>query len=727
MPQPNLNQTGLEFPVEDFVEQEAAPVEQDAMPNQEVSVLTATDVPVWASEQPVSDIIDEQAQADADLIPQIEKEVLRAEAIVLLTNVADKQSADVIADLTTKVLEGYKIDLASRKDWEDLNEQIIDLAKLLVKKKTYNGEVVANVKYPLITNACIQFASRAYPEIIKGNNVVKGKVVGADPEGTKFEQAQRVSEFMSFQLLNEMEDWEEGVDQMLFTLPAIGCAFKKTYFDSIDRRNVSALVFADDLVVNYFAESLERAPRATHKVYLYHNEIVERITAGVFSQFDVAELGQATSDKTEADDETPHLFLEQHRWYDLDGDGYQEPYIVTVHEESQKLVRIAPRFASDGIIRETGADGLAKAEGKIIKIKPEQYFTRYIFMPSLDGGFYGMGFGSLLMSTNSAINTVINQLLDAGTLSNRQSGFLGRGLKLGRGKSVKVKSGEWKPVDATGDDLRKNVFPMPVREPSQVLFQLLGLMIESGKELAGMTEILAGNSPGANVPAESVLALIEQGLQVYSAVHKRIHRSQYKEFIKLRRLNALYLDQMTYSTVLDEQAIVQEDFFNEDFDVVPVSDPNNTTMMQRMLKAKAMLELRGQGLDDIEILKRYLTAMDIEDVDGLFPQEQAEDPTEQLTMQKLEAELAELNEKIEKLKSETVLNYAKAESERYVPGKTVAGIENDDKKLELEGASMLNQIQLGRSQQSIGKAPDGVSDYTAKREYGLESNNKEEQ
>ena len=577
----------------------------------------------------------------------------------------------------------------------------------------------------MITNACIQFASRAYPEIIKGNNVVKGKVIGIDTDGKKFEQAQRIGEFMSFQLLNEMEDWEEGVDQMLFTLPAIGCAFKKTYFDSIDRRNVSSLVFADDLVVNYFAESLERAPRATHKVYLYHNEVVERITAGVFIQFDVAELGQATSNKTsDVDDETPHLFLEQHRWYDLDGDGYQEPYIVTVHEESQKLVRIAPRFASDGIIRETGEDGLVKAEGKIIKIKPEQYFTRYIFMPSLDGGFYGMGFGSLLMSTNSAINTVINQLLDAGTLSNRQSGFLGRGLKLGRGKSIKVKSGEWKPVDATGDDLRKNVFPMPVREPSQVLFQLLGLMIESGKELAGMTEILAGNSPGANVPAESVLALIEQGLQVYSAIHKRVYRAQSKEFIKLRRLNALYLDQMTYSTVLDEQAIVQEDFFNEDFDVVPVSDPNNTTMMQRMLKAKAMLELRGQGLDDMEILKRYLKAMDIEDVDGLFPQDQVEDPTEQLTMQKLQAELAELNEKIEKLKSETALNYAKVESERYVPDKTVASIENDDKKIKLEGANVLNQIQLGRSQQSIGKAPDGVTDYTAKREYGLESNNK---
>lgn len=721
MAPPNI-QTGFEFPVEELVPQEAA-----QLPLEDPMTVNAADAPVWAQEQPVDEIIQEtEDDQDEGLAPQIQKEIMRAEAVVLLTNLADKQSPETIADLTTKVLEGYKIDLASRKEWEELNKQIIDLAKLLVKKKTYNGEIVANVKYPLITNACIQFAARAYPEIIKGNDVVKGKVVGADPERKKFEQAQRISEFMSYQLLNDMEDWEEGVDQMLFTLPAIGCVFKKSYFDSIKRTNISETVFADDFVVNYFTESLERAPRGTHKIYLYHNEIVERINSGVFSKFDIDELGQATSDKTaDVDDDTPHLFLEQHRWYDLDGDGYQEPYIVTVHEQTQKLVRIAPRFASDGIIRETDDNGVPNPEGKIIKIIPEQYFTRYIFMPSLDGGFYGMGFGSLLMSNNSAINTIINQLLDAGSLSNRQSGFLGRGLKLGRGKTIKLKSGEWKPVESTGDDLRKNVFPMPIREPSSTLFQLLGLLIDSGKELAGMTEILAGNSPGANVPAESVLALIEQGLQVYSAIHKRIHRAQYKEFTKIRRLNALYLDQMTYSAVLDEQAIVQQDFFNEDFDVVPVSDPNNTTMMQRMLKAKAMLELRGQGLDDQEIMRRYLNAMDIDDVDALIPDTQTdgEDQAKQLSMETMQAELAELNAKIEKLASETALNYAKIESEYGGQEKMAAGIENDAKKTQLEGASVLNQIQLGRSQQSIGKAPEGVTEYTAKREYGLETNN----
>jgi chaperonin GroES len=734
---------GFEFPVEELVNpgNPATPMANAIIAGQAAKLPTRTNatlntgtslpddeqaslvgqVPFWATEEPIEDII-APVQADPLTTALVEKEALRAEAVVLITNLADKQSKEVLADITTKVLEGYKLDLASRTEWEALNVQIIDLAKLLVKKKVYAGEVVANVKYPLIINACIQFAARAYPELIKGNEVVKGKVVGTDPDNTKFDKAQRISSFMSFQLLSLMEDWEEGVDQLLFTLPAIGCVFKKSYFDSIERKSVSQIVFADDLVVNYFAESLERAPRVTHRIYLYHNEIVERINSGIFTKFDVAELGQATSDKTaDVDEDTPHLFLEQHRWYDLDGDGYQEPYVVTVHEQSQKLVRISPRFATDGIIRKSDEAGVVDPNGPIVKIIPEQYFTRFIFMPAIDGGFYGMGFGSLLMSSNSAINTVINQLLDAGTLSNRQSGFLGRGLKLGRGKSIQVKSGEWKPVDATGDDLRKNIFPMPVREPSNVLFQLLGLLIESGKELAGMTEILAGNSPGANVPAESVLALIEQGLQVYSAIHKRLYRSQYKEFIKLRRLNALYLDQMTYNAVLDDQqAIVQADFSSADFDVVPVSDPNSTTMMQRLLKAKAMLELRGQGLNDQEILRQYLLALDIEDVEKFMPQDDSPDPAEQLAMQKLQAEIAELSAKVAKLNAETQQIIATIPGKQLEQDKLISDMDNNMIDLALKDKQISGQLELGRSQQSLGKAPGGLKESTIKREYNGE-------
>lgn len=682
---------------------------------------------IWSTETPVEDIINPASDPYVEDNQAIEREVLSAEAMIMITNLADKQTPEILSDITTRVLEGYKLDLASRLEWEELNKQIIDLVKLLTKKKVYAGDVVANVKYPIITNACMQFHARAYPEIVKGNNVVRSRIVGADPDGTKAARAKRLTEFMSYQVLNDMEDWEDGVDQLLFTLPAIGCAFKKTYYNPVEKRNESQMVFADDFVVNYYADTIERAPRGTHRIYLYQNEIIERINSGIFTKFDVAELGEATSDEAaETDEDTPHLFLEQHCWYDLDNDGYKEPYVVTVHYESQKLVRIVPRFASDGIIRND--------KNAIVKIIPEQYFTRYLFMPSIDGGFYGMGFGSLLMSSNESINTIINQLLDAGTLSNRQSGFLGRGLRLGKGKTMKVRAGDWKSVEATGDDLRKNVFPIPVREPSAVLFQLLGLLITACKELSGMTEILSGQSPGANVPAESVLALIEQGLQVYTAIHKRIHRAQYKEFKKLRRLNALYIDQMTYSNVLDDpEANIQADFATKDFDIIPVSDPNSTTMMQRLLKAKAMLELRGQGLNDQEIIRRYLEAMEVKDIDELFPQEEQEDPMEQLTVQKLQGEVQELQVKMQKLMAETQLILAKVDSERAGQAKTTAGIANDSKKLDLAGLSTVNQIQRDREKANMdrinmdranqaGGMPTGLG-----REYGLKTNNQEEE
>jgi chaperonin GroES len=240
-----------------------------------------------------------------------------------------------------------------------------------------------------------------------------------------------------------------------------------------------------------------------------------------------------------------------------------------------------------------------------------------------------------------------------------------------------------------------------------------------------MTDILAGNSPGANVPAESVLALIEQGLQVYSAVHKRIHRAQYKEFKKIKRLNALYLDQMTYGLVLDDQqAIVQADFSSSDFDIEPVSDPNATTMVQRLLKAKALLDLRGQGLDDKEILRRYLIALDIEDIDAFFPEEsEGGKPEEQMAMQKMQLDLEELSAKIEKLKAETEKIRAEIPGAEVKQAKDAAGIAYDQRKLDIEEASVANQIELGRSQMSIGKAPGGITESTAKREYGLETNN----
>jgi len=321
---------------------------------------------------------------------------------------------------------------------------------------------------------------------------------------------------MSYQLLEQMEEWEEETDKLLVALPVAGCMFRKTYYCPVKKRNVSEVKFPTDIVVDYYAKSIESANRVSDTYDLYPNDIEERIRSGIFSDFEYAEKSERSGEKTDgagttetppaSDVDAPHEFIEQHRWWDLDDDGYQEPYIVTVHRATQEVVRIVARYAAEGIE--------VNEKGRISSIKPIHYITKYGFIPAMDGGFYDIGFGQLLLPANKTINTVINQLLDAGTMSNVQGGFLGKGITLGRGKSagpLTFELGEWKQVNIPGDDLRKGIVPLPMKEPSMVLFQLLGLMIESGEKLSSVSDAMTGVSPGSNVPATSTLALIEQG------------------------------------------------------------------------------------------------------------------------------------------------------------------------------------------------------------------------
>ena len=721
----------------DDTPQQIPPDEYPADPEQEQATLAA----------------EAEAEAEAEQAMAAEEEAIvlsiidQLEARHAMVNIAEDLDQDVIDTLGAKVIEDYETDVDSRAAWEHTLNDVMSVAKLEVQKKTYAGEPVANVKYPIITNAAIQFAARAYPEIIKNNEVVKPKVVGKDPGEIKMARAKRVCEHMSYQLLNEMDDWEDGVDQLLFTLPVTGCAFKKTYYSQVSQRNVSEMIFPDDLVVHYYAQSLEKAARVTHIIELTRNEVVERIRTGVYLDFDVEELGLPDKeDRDDIDEDTPHRFLEQHRWYDLDGDGYQEPYIVTVHYATQKLVRISARYELSGVEQ--------NEKGEIIRIDPVHYFTRFLFMPAPDGGFYGMGLGGLLFSINSAANTALNQLLDAGTLANRQSGFLGRGIQLGRGQSMKFRSGEWKPVQATGDDLRKNIVPLPVREPSSVLFQLLGMLIDAGKELSGITDVLSGQSPGSNVPAETTLALIEQGLQVYSAIHKRIHRSLYREFQKVRRLNRLYLSNDDYNAVLDEPADVWADYNADDHDIIPVSDPNSTTNMQRIIKARALLEMRGQGLNDAEIDKRYLQALGVEDIDVLLPDPDQPAPPDPILELEIQAKQAEIQTEIaeqEKIAAESRLISEKIQTERGLQQVKMMGTDFDREKLQIEKAQTISTIKANESRNKIEaakfikeikgnkqKAPVKTQDSEfqgktaetstqgAYREKGMESNNEDE-
>lgn len=533
-----------------------------------------------------------------------------------VTNIAERLDKDLLGKISQAVDTGYDIDKSSREEWEKNNEEAMKMAEQIGGVKNYPIENAANVKYPLIKTSAIQFAARAYPNFVKAPDVVKSLVIGKDPNGIKAGKAQRISEHMSWQLLNEMEEWEEQTDRLLTCLPIIGCEFKKTYFSSNLRRNVSEFKKAQDIVINYWAKSMETAARITDILTFYPNEIEERIRGKVFRNFD---YGTPTSTKNEdqeyvsSDPDKEHLFYEQHTWYDLDDDGYKEPYIITLHKDTKEIVRIVARFPSTGIRYGNSVGGYAGTTRKIVKINPHHYFTKFSFMPSVSGSIYDDGFGRLLSPINSTVNTLINQILDSGRMYNLNGGFLGKGIQLGRGRGggkIEFKSGEWKPVGFTGDDLRKNIYPLPAKEPSLVLFQMLSFMVQAGERLSSVTEILTGDQSNEAERPTTTLARIEQGLKVFSAIHKRLYGSFKREYKKLFYLNSIYLKPMNYFMVLDTpQSIPKEDYDPESFDVIPVADPNETTNTQKLIKGQIWMSMKGQGFNDAEINKRFAESM----------------------------------------------------------------------------------------------------------------------
>ena len=451
-------------------------------------------------------------------------------------NLAENMSEDELKKIGREALEGYELDCDSRKEWAKQAEEWTKLAKLTVEHKTFPWPKASNVKYPLLATAAMQFAARAYPSLIPSDGrVVKARVIGKDPDGQKTRIAEAVSIYMSYQLLQEMHGWEEDMDKLLIMLPIIGTMFKKTYWDPIREKNCSKIIKPQDLVVNYWAKSLEEAERISEVMEINPRGVKERQMAGLW--LDDVELPdpQASSLEledqnapTQSDDTTPYLFIEQHTYLDIDEDGYKEPYVVTFHKDTATVVRITARY-DDKTIKYND-------EGELVRIAPVQYYTKYGFLPNPDGSFYDIGFGVLLGPINQSVDTLINQLVDAGTLSNLQSGFIGKGLRLRAGATA-LNPGEWRVVNSTGDDLKKQIAPLPTNQPSGVLLELMQLLITSGKELASVAEIFVGKMPGQNTPATTTMASIEQGMKVFTAVYKRIYRALGEEFKKIFKLN----------------------------------------------------------------------------------------------------------------------------------------------------------------------------------------------
>lgn len=654
--------------------------------------------------------------------------ILNKEAI-MSPNLVDRFEEDDLCKIGEFVWDSYKADCQSREPWLRRTSAAMDLAMQVQKDKTFPWPGCSNIAFPLVTIAALQFHSRSYPAIISGPDVVQCRTIGPDPDGQKAERAQRVSCHMSWQVLEQDQCWEEQVDRALLNVPIVGTAWKKSYYHAGKGHNVSELVLSRDLVLNYWAKSVEDCPVKTHIIPMTKNTLHSRILEGVFKDVRECEWykGDApqppvTHNSQESDNRdgvnppqpdgrTPFICLEQHCVLDLDGDGYAEPYIVTLEESTHTVLRIVCRFDREEDIERT-------KQGEIIRIHAVEYFTKIPFIPSPDGGIYDIGFGVLLGPLNESVNGAINQLFDAGTMANTAGGFLGRGAKI-RGGVYNFSPFQWNRVDSTGDDLRKSIFPMPVREPSNVMFQLLSLLINYTEKVSGAVDITTGGNPGQNTPAQTSQTMVEQGQKVYAAIFKRIWRSMKEEFKKLYQLNGLHLPEGKIEFAGSDKYVTRADYLGDPSSVIPVADPNIMSDQQRFLQASALINIaRNNPLYNQDAANiKFLKALKITDIEQVYigtakaPQPKP-DVKVQVEQMKMQVQLKNLEWKklqwISSLLEQRNLNQAKIislEGQAALYMAQAESVENSSKidafRTMIEHFRMMNEMitsQIGESQ-----------------------------
>ena len=622
------------------------------------------------------------------------------------------------------VVRWTTIDDASRADWLERSQRAMDLALQVVEPKTFPWEGAAAIKYPLITVAALQFHARAYPAVVQGNKVVKGQVTGRDPQGQKAAQAERISQFMNYQLLEEMEEWDEQTDRLLLALPVEGCEFKKTFFDPALGRPVSEWIRPLDLIVHYRTKSLETCPRVTHRLWLHPQEIMERQLSGTWRDVGL-NIGV-----TETEEEELQEFYEQHCLLDLDGDGYKEPYCVTVHKTSETVVRVKASYYPEGIWTRVGSDVLRLTEVpsetpiesvRIARIERSQYFTKFSFVPSPDGGFYDLGFGQLVGPLCETIDTSINQMIDAGTLGNLSGGFIREGVTIdGKRGSIRFELGEFKQVRTPqGMPLRDALYQMQFPGPSPVLFNLLSLLIQGAKDITGVQDILTGG-PAQNETATTTMAKLEQGLKVFSAIYKRVYRGLKGEFKKLYRINGLYLQPEVYFRVLDdgsEGVVSLSDFQNDGTDVQPVADPSVSTTLQKVVKAEMVMALKGDpGINPDEANRRYLEAIEVPGADALIVSPEQRQPPPDPKMLDMELKMIQLKDQARKMQAEIELMRARSIEALASAEAKEAGAQLDHYALQLDvlkevrndGARGVEGVEAAPSNQGGAEAGQGV-------------------
>ena len=536
-------------------------------------------------------------------------------------NLAELLPEEILDPIGLNMRSDYAEYKTSRKEWEQAYVEGLDLLGFKYNNRAEPFQGASGATHPVLAEAVTQFQAGAYKELLPSEGPVRSQILGKIDQ-PKEQQAQRVKDFMNYQIMEKMEEYEPEFDQMLFYLPLSGSAFKKVYYDDLLQRAVSKFVPADDLVVPYTATSLDDAEAIIHVIKMSENDLRKQQVGGFYADIELqlpSKMEDKVTDKerelegTKATGRQENIYtlLECHVNLDLEGfedvgqnnepTGIKLPYIVTIEEGSGKVLSIRRNF-----------DPNDPTKNKI------QYFVHFKFLPGL--GFYGLGLIHMIGGLSRTATAALRQLLDAGTLSNLPAGFKQRGVRV-RDEASPIQPGEFKDVDAPGGNLRDAFYPLPYKEPSQTLLQLMGIVVQAGQRFASIADMQVGDG-NQQAAVGTTVALLERGSRVMSAIHKRLYSGLKKEFKLLANVFKSYLPpEYPYDVIGGEKTIKQTDF-DDRVDILPVADPNIFSMTQRISLAQTELQLATSNpqIHNLnQVYRNMYQALGVKDIDQILP------------------------------------------------------------------------------------------------------------
>ena len=533
-------------------------------------------------------------------------------------NLVDDLDEDTLTDISEQVHENFTADKDSRAEWESMFERGFDLLGLKLEEASEPFEGACTAVHPILIESAVKFQSKATQELFPASGPVRSQIIGEVTE-EKEKQSHRVKDFMNYQVTEQMPEYFDEFERMLFHLPLIGSAFKKIYFDSSLNRPVSEFVPIDQFYVSYYATDLRRADRYTHVIYRSPVEMQRDMAAGMYAEVDLPEASTPEfapiSQKMDTimglspsgSHDPQYVLLEQHCYLDIEGyedeDGLSLPYIVTIEEQSRQVLSIRRNYNKDD----------RRREKKI-------FFTHYRFVPGF--GFYGLGLIHFLGNLTMTATAAMRSLVDAGQFANLPGGFKAKGMRI-VGDNDPIAPGEFREVEATGNDLSKMIINLPYKEPSQTLFQMLNFVTATAQKFADTTEQVVSDAASYG-PVGTTMALLEASSKFFSAIHKRLHKSQHDEFKLLSRINFEYLPDESMVDIPNGTLNIYRKDFDGRIDIIPVSDPNIPSSAHRMMMAQLALQLSQAappGMFNVEELnKTILQAANIPNLDKIMPE-----------------------------------------------------------------------------------------------------------